>query len=110
MGAKRNVCIKGGIDMNRREDEDKAFGNAVYDAWRAGLNSDLVDRDRVTFDVRDGWYPDEAARREVGRLRRNERREQPQEQFQEYPEEEFQEEQFQEYPEEEFQEEPQTEE
>lgn len=48
--------------------ERDAYGDAIYDAWRAGLNSDHVDPDRVADDVRQGFDRFEAAEREVDRL------------------------------------------
>lgn len=45
--------------MSRRERDDDGFGDAVYEAWRSGLNPDHVDRDRL----RD--YRDELGSREL---------------------------------------------
>ena len=53
--------------MRRRADD--AWGDAVYGAWRSGLNPDDVDRERVAEDIRDGYDRHEAAEREVHRLR-----------------------------------------
>ena len=57
-------------EMSDRKSYDDAFGDAVYDAWRSGLNPDHVDRERTDQDVRDCYSRDEAAEREVDRLRR----------------------------------------
>ena len=52
-------------------ERDDAFGDAVYDAWRSGLDPDTVSRDRVCDDVDEGWDRFDAAEREVGRLIRD---------------------------------------
>ena len=49
---------------------DDAFGDAVYDAWRAGYDPDRVDMDRIHEDVDDGYDRFETADREVSRLRK----------------------------------------
>lgn len=54
----------------RRHEAREACGDAVYLAWRRGLDSDRVDYDRVTDDVYDGYDREDAAEREVRRLRR----------------------------------------
>ncbi len=51
-------------------DKCDAFGDAVYRAWCAGLNSDRVDRDRINDALANGASCEEAASREVHRLRR----------------------------------------
>jgi hypothetical protein len=53
--------------------ERDAIGDAEYAAWRAGLNPDRVDRDRVTDDVYAGYDRFECADREVSRLQRSQR-------------------------------------
>ncbi len=45
------------------------FGDAVYEAWKRGYDSDLVDRERVADDISDGLDPEQAAKREVARVR-----------------------------------------
>jgi len=55
--------------MDRRREANEAVGDAYYDAWRAGLNPDLVDDERVRDDVMYGGYDRfEAAASEVQRL------------------------------------------
>jgi hypothetical protein len=39
----------------RRDDRDRAFGDAVYEAWRAGLDSDAVTRDEC-YELADQGY------------------------------------------------------
>lgn len=56
--------------MARDRDCDGAFGDAVYEAWRRGLDPDQVDRDRVCDDVHSGMPAWEAADNEVLRLTR----------------------------------------
>jgi hypothetical protein len=56
-----------------RREQNEAFGDAVYGAWKSGLNSDAVDMDRVFDDVAEGASREEAASREVRRLRESER-------------------------------------
>ena len=46
------------------------FGDVVYDVWRSGGNSDLVDRDRVRDYEYDGYRSDEASRAEMYLQRR----------------------------------------
>jgi hypothetical protein len=53
----------------RRREEDRAFGDAVYEAYRRGYNSDLVDRERISHDIAEGCSDDEAAAREVRRVK-----------------------------------------
>lgn len=55
---------------DKRKEVDDAYGDAVYEAWRAGQNPDRVDYERVRDDVCDGYDRWEAAEREVRRLRR----------------------------------------
>lgn len=57
--------------MNKRKHYDDAFGDAVYDAWLAGMNPDLVDADRVYEDVDCGFDRFDCADREVARIRRH---------------------------------------
>lgn len=45
--------------MSRKDEEDRAFYDAVYDAWRSGRNPDLVDRDRFDYCLVRGAYPEE---------------------------------------------------
>lgn len=59
--------------MSERDRFKDAEGDAVYEAWRRGLNPDRVDFDRVDDDVRDGFDRFEAADREADRLERGPR-------------------------------------
>ena len=52
-----------------RDKYDDAFGDAVYDTWMSGMNPDYVDRDRVHYDVNQGYDRFECADREVARVR-----------------------------------------
>ena len=60
---------KGNIKVTERTERENAFGDAVYDAWMAGMNPDHVDRDRVYEDVDGGCDRLQAAERELDRLR-----------------------------------------
>lgn len=67
--------------------KDDPFGDAVYEAWRRGLNPDEVSRDNIAYNEARGAYPDETAVMEVGRLarERDERlRRREQEEYEEY--------------------------
>lgn len=58
--------------MNRdRKKFDDALGDAHYEAWRAGLNPDRVNPDRVQDSVDEGLDRFEAADREVSVLMRD---------------------------------------
>ena len=41
------------------------FGDAVYEAWRRGLNPDAVDADRIWYDEAQCYEPEEAISREL---------------------------------------------
>ena len=62
--------------MRDRDEREDAFGDAVYDAWRSGLNPDYVSRDRIYDDMAEGCDRFEASSREVIRLQRSRRGEQ----------------------------------
>lgn len=53
----------------QREEIDRAYGDAVYNAWRAGLNSDRVAYEDVQEQYYECYDADEAARRTVDALR-----------------------------------------
>jgi len=69
--------------MSRREEEDRAFGDAVYDAWRSGHNPDLVDRDQFDNRLAMGAQPEEIGWRDCypnhGRPREEEPEQMPEE-------------------------------
>ena len=48
-----------------RSEEEKRFGDLVYDAWRAGKNPDSVSRDRYDDRLAEGYYPDEISLKDV---------------------------------------------
>jgi hypothetical protein len=66
----RAMGNRGGRMMARKNDCEDAWGDAVYGAWRSGMNPDRVSRDRVCDDIHAGYDRDDAATREVSRLRR----------------------------------------
>lgn len=72
---------------------DDAYGDAVYSAWRRGLNPDRVDRERVCDLVHRGEPSFRAAEIEVDRLERRDR----QRREEQRAEEEYWERQEQEY-------------
>lgn len=45
--------------MSRREEENRAFYDLVYDEWKRGHNSDDVSWDRFDSYLAKGYYPDE---------------------------------------------------
>jgi hypothetical protein len=61
------------MEEGMNKDLDKAFGDAVYDAWRNGGNPDHVDADRIDEDL---YYHDrdDAVEREVQRVIREAKR------------------------------------
>lgn len=59
-------------EAEHRERED-AYGDAVYDAWRRGLNPDHVDRERIDDDWYAGYSREDCAEREVKRIAHRER-------------------------------------
>lgn len=73
------------MKKDSREEIRKAYGDAVYDAWRRGLNSDAVDYERVRDNYYGTYSRSLAAKMEVDRLalererrrRENEVREEP---------------------------------
>ena len=57
--------------MNERSDRDKAFGDAVYETWRRGGNSDLVSRENIDHYYYNGAETWEgAAHQEAARIMR----------------------------------------
>ncbi len=58
-----------------RDEIERAYGDAIYDAWRSGLNSDLVLYDRVTHYYYESYDPRSAAAAEVSYLRNHSRHE-----------------------------------
>lgn len=60
-------------EAERRERQD-AYGDAVYDAWRRGLNPDRVDPERIDDDWYAGHSREDCAEREVDRIANRERR------------------------------------
>ncbi len=54
-------------EAERRERLD-AYGDAVYDAWRRGLNPDRVDPERIDDDWYAGHSREDCAAREVARI------------------------------------------
>ena len=59
--------------MTDRKAIEDAFEEAVYKAWRAGLDSDAVDYERVSDDVYQGYDRFECAANECRRLREGRR-------------------------------------
>jgi hypothetical protein len=59
-----------GLMSADRDKINKAFGDAVYDAWRAGLNPDHVDPERIADNFYQTGDAEQAAAAEVDRLRR----------------------------------------
>ena len=53
----------------RREKERRYSGDVVYEVWRAGGNSDHVDREQTNDDMRDGMTSGESATHELHRQR-----------------------------------------
>ena len=41
------------------DDDDRRFHDLVYEAWRRGMNPDLVDKDAYDAATCNGYYPDE---------------------------------------------------
>ena len=54
--------------QREREQRQEAWGDAVYAAWRRGLDSDRVDRDRMDDDSYAGHGPEECVERELKRI------------------------------------------
>jgi len=50
-------------------DRERVFGDAVYEAWRSGLNPDAVSRDELAYSEALGYEPEEAIERELRRIR-----------------------------------------
>lgn len=53
--------------------EDEAFGEAVYRAWKRGMNPDRVTRERIIDTLPDYVDPADCAQAEVDRLARIDR-------------------------------------
>lgn len=49
-------------DRERRREDERYWGDVVYEVWRAGGNSDAVDRDWTRDRQDDGLDADEAAK------------------------------------------------
>jgi len=58
------------MPRNREKITHDAWGDAVYEVWRSGGNSDLVDYERVRDDVSWGADRHEAAENETHRVLR----------------------------------------
>jgi hypothetical protein len=56
---------------------EDAFGDAVYDAWMAGLDPDAVDRESVADFYREYGNRWDAAEAEVNRIAREDHRKEP---------------------------------
>ena len=54
--------------MNRRDEVREAWGDAVYEAYRHGLDSDHVSYEAVADDIYSGATREEAVEHEVERL------------------------------------------
>jgi len=54
--------------VSNREDIEKAFGDAVYLAWKRGINPDRVSRDRIADTIGDHYDAYDCAESEVRRL------------------------------------------
>ena len=48
---------------------DDDYYDTVYDAWKRGLNSDLVDRERMDYDLESCESVEECQWREIQRIR-----------------------------------------
>jgi hypothetical protein len=53
-----------------RSPEEEAYGDAVYRAWRSGMNPDRVSRNRISDTIHDYSDPWDCASAELRRLRR----------------------------------------
>jgi hypothetical protein len=47
---------------------DDLFGDAIWEAWRSGRNSDLVDADYLYSSRAEGLEPEECIAREMRRI------------------------------------------
>lgn len=66
-----------------RDEQERYFGDAVYEAYRRGLNTDRVDRDRVSDHFWNGDPPESVA----DELQQRDRRRQQERDEQEFDEE-----------------------
>ena len=57
------------MKRDNHEEIERAYGDAIYEAWCCGLNPDQVNRDCVEDFYYDSYDADEAASCEVNRIR-----------------------------------------
>lgn len=65
--------------MSHRDNIEKAVGDALYDAWRRGLNPDVVNVDNIEETYFESYDVEDAARTEVDRLEARQRERETQE-------------------------------
>lgn len=49
-------------------DKDDVFGDAIFEAWRRGLNSDLVNPDQLDHSLGQGLSAEDCIAREINRI------------------------------------------
>ncbi len=63
------------MKRDNHEEIERAYGDAIYEAWCRGLNPDQIDKDYVEDFYYNSYDAGEAASSEVNRIQRESQRE-----------------------------------